>query len=189
MYYENKVQRITRRNILSLFDLNKQFCYEFEKYVAKKNGKVKGNYNAWSFIAYGKISNPKNWNLLYKKSTFTSSGNLLLSSKYQSLFVMAEWETERKGTHNSEFEIRKKTKTDFLKIPLSKSLSKLEFSNKYVINFKGNKPKILSDIIEILSPLFISEEIYKIEHKNEKLRIELRSEKHHFEILDKLIKI
>lgn len=171
------------------FDLNKQFCLEFEKYIAKKNGKVKGNYNAWSFIVYGKISNPQNWNLMYKKSTFSSSGNLFLSSKYQSLFVMVEWEIERKETYNSKFEIRKKTRTDFLRIPLSKTLSTLEFSKKYVINLKGNTPKILTEIIEILKSLFISEEIYKIEHMNQKLRIELRSDKHHFDIFDKLIQL
>ena len=135
-------------------DLNKQFCFEFEKYVAKKNGKAKGTYNAWSYIANGKISNPKNWNLMYKKSTFTSSGNLLLSSKYQTLLVMAEWETEQKGTHDSEFVIRKKTSADFFKIPFSKSLSKLKFFKKYVIKVEGNKPKIFSEIIKILGDLF-----------------------------------
>ena len=36
---------------------------------------------------------------------------------------------------------------------------------------------------------FDSGEIYKIEHKDEKLRIELRSDKHHFEVLDKLIEL
>ncbi|WP_299212608.1 hypothetical protein [uncultured Aquimarina sp.] len=171
------------------FTINKEFCSDFESYIASKNGKVKGTYNAWSYLIFGKISNPKNWSLMYKKSTFTSTGNLLLSSKYESLLVMAQWETMRKGTHNFEFEIRKKNRTDFLKIPLSKSLSNFDFSNKYVIHSKGNIPKLLSELIEILKNLFISEEIYKIVHKNDKLRIELRSENHHFDILDKLIEL
>jgi hypothetical protein len=170
------------------FVTNKEFCYEFENYIASKNGKVKGNYNAWSFLVFGKISNPKAWNLMCKKASYTS-GNIFLSSEYQSLLVMAEWETERKGNHDYEFLIRKKTRTDFLKIPLSKSLSNLDFSSEYVIKAKGNMPKLLSELIEILKGLFISEEIYKVVHSNEKLRIELRTDKHHFEVLDKLIEL
>lgn len=171
------------------FSMNKKFCSEFESYIANKNGKVKGNYNAWSYLIFGKFSKLKNWDLIYKKSTFTSSGNLLLSSKFQSLFVMAKWIKELNGTHNSEFEIRKKTLADFIRIPLSKSLSKLEFSNKYVIIRKGNETQFLSQLIETLKSLFISGEIYKIDHSNKKLEIELRTEKHHFEVLDKLIEL
>ena len=89
---------------------NEKFCEEFESFIASKNGKVKGEYNAWSYLIFGKISNPKNWNLMYKKSTFTSSGNLLLSSKSHCLFVKSEWTTKRIGTHNSEFRIRKKNR-------------------------------------------------------------------------------
>lgn len=170
------------------FITNKEFCYQFENYIASKNGKVKGKYNAWSFLVFGKISKPKNWNLMYKKASFTS-GNIFLSSEYQSLLVLAEWETERKGTHNSEFLIRKKTRFDFFRIPLSKSLSTLDVSNKYVIKAKGSKPKLLTELIGILKNLFVSEEIYKVVHANEKLRIELRTDKHHFEVLDKLIEL
>ena len=171
------------------FTLNEEFCSEFESYIASKNGKVKGNYNAWSYLIFGKITNPKNWNLMYKKATFASTGNLLLSSKHESLLVMAEWETQRKGTHNTEFKIRKKTFFDFLKIPLSNSLSRLEVSSKYVLHSKSNPPKLLSELNVILRGLFISGEIYSIEHANEKLRIELRSENHHFDILDQLIEL
>ncbi|WP_296382562.1 hypothetical protein [Winogradskyella sp.] len=171
------------------FTLNEEFCSEFESYIASKNGKVKGKYNAWSFLIFGKTPHPKPWDVMYKKSTFTTNGNLLMSSKYQSLLALAEWETERKGTHDSEFEIRKKTTADILKIPLSKSVSKLEVSGKYVMCSKGKKPKFFLQLIDILTPLFISEEIYRIEYLNNKLRIELRSEHHHFNILDQLIEL
>ena len=72
------------------FKINEEFCSDFESYVKNKNGKVKGNYNAWSYLIFGKISNPTNWNLTYKKSTFTSTGDIFLSSKYQSLLVLSE---------------------------------------------------------------------------------------------------
>ena len=166
---------------------NEEFCSDFEKYIAKKNGKVKGSYNAWSYQIFGKINSPKNWNLMYKKSTFTSSGNLLLSSKYQSLLVATEWETERKGTHNYDFIIRKKTRTDSLKKIVNKSLYELDLSDKYILESKNGKPQLIYILSKILKSLFLSGEIYKIEHRNDKLKIEMRTEKHHFEIFDKLI--
>jgi hypothetical protein len=168
------------------YKVNEEFCSDFETYIASKNGKVKGNYNAWSYLIFGKISNPKNWNLMYKKATFTSTGNLLLSSKRQSLLALAEWETQRKGTHNSEFLIRKRTRTDFLKKIINNSLLEFELSNKYIIETKGNKPQLISKLTDILKSLFLSGEIYKIDHRNDKLKIEMRTEKHHFEIFDKI---
>ena len=169
------------------FKINEEFCSDFESYVENKNGKVKGNYNAWSYLIFGKISNPTNWNLTYKKSTFTSTGDILLSSKYQSLLVLAEWETERKGTHNSEFRIRRKTRTDFLRKLVNKSLTELDISKKYILEIKNENSKLISKLTEILKSLFQSDEIYKIELKNGKLKIEMRTEKHHFSIFDKLI--
>jgi len=166
---------------------NENFCSDFESFIANKNGKVKGNYNAWSYLIFGKISHPKNWVLMYKKSTFTSTGNLLLSSKKQSLLVLSEWETQRKGTHNSEFIIRKKTWTDVLKKLFNKSLYELDISKKYILETNNEKPKLIFKLTELLKSLFQSGEIYKIEHKNDKLKIEMRTEKHHFEIFNKLI--
>lgn len=168
------------------YKINEDFCADFENYIAKKNGKVKGNYNAWSYQIFGKIDSPKNWNLMYKKATFTS-GNLLLSAKYQNLLVVAEWVAERKGTHNSEFQIRKKTRTDFLKKIVNKSLSDLDLSDKYILETKNSKTQLISKLTEILKSLFQSGEVYKIDHRNDKLKIELRTENHHFEIFDKLI--
>jgi hypothetical protein len=167
------------------YKANEEFCSEFESYIARKNGKVKGNYNAWSYLIFGKISVPKNWDLMYKKSTFTS-GNLLLSSEYQSLLVLAKWETERKGIHNTEFNIRRKTRVDLIKLLLNKSLSKLDLSDKYVIEIKDNKPQLISKLTELLKNLFISGEIYEIDYRNDKLKIELRTKKHHFDLFDKL---
>ena len=168
------------------YKFNEEFCSIFERYIATKNGKVKGNYNASSYLIFGKISNPTNWNLKYKKSTL-SSGNLLLSSKHQNLLVIAEWETERKGTHNSEFTIRKKTKTDFFKKMVNNSISELDFSDQYILKVKDNKSRLISKLIDLLKELFLSGEIYKIDHRNDKLKIEMRTEKHHFEVFDKLI--
>lgn len=170
------------------FKSNEKFCSEFETFIAKKNGEVKGQFNAWSYLIYGKISSPKNWTLMYKKSTF-SSGNLLLSSKRQNLLVLAEWTTNGVGSHNSEFVIRKKKQSDIIKIKFSNSLSEHKLSKKYVVESQKEDASLILGLTEILSDLFISNEIYRVEQKNNKLTIELRSEKHHFDIFEKLLQM
>jgi hypothetical protein len=167
---------------------NEIFCSEFEYFIIEKNGKAKGYYNAWSYSIFGKILKHKNWTLKYKKATF-SSGNLWLSSKHQNLLVLAEWETKRAGTYNSEFLIRKKTKTDFIKKIFNKSLSKFNIYDKYIIESENNKSQLISQLNKILEPLFKSEEIYIIDHRNNRLKIELRTEKHYFDIFNELTEL
>ena len=168
------------------FVRNKEFCNEFENFVLEKNGKVKGNYNAWSFSIIGKINNPNIWTLNYKKSTFTS-GNLFLSTKTQNLLTLAVWKT--KNIFDSKFKVRRKTNLDFFKLQTSKSISKLEFTDNYVIENKIKKGDFLNKLFEILKPLFLTNEIYEIENTKDDFRIELRTEKHHFEIFERIAEL
>lgn len=69
---------------------NKRICDEFESYILSKSGQTKGKYNAWSYIVTGKLPVNKQWYITIKKSTFTS-GNLFLSSEYQSLQIESKW--------------------------------------------------------------------------------------------------
>lgn len=167
------------------YEVNKMFCSEFESYIALKNGKVKGEYNAWSYLIFGKITAPSNWTLMYKKSTL-SSGNLFFSSEYQNLLVLAQWKTLIKDTNNSEFIIRKKARGDFLKKIVDKSLTEFELTDKYILEVKGEKPKLITHLTDVLENLFLSGEIYRIEYRNDELKIEMRTKKHHFDIFDKL---
>ena len=63
---------------------NESTCKEWEKFILSKDGKIHGVYNAWSLKIKAKILSKRTWNFYVEKSTF-SSGNLLLSSKTQSL--------------------------------------------------------------------------------------------------------
>jgi hypothetical protein len=169
------------------YQMNEKFCSEFEKYIASKNGMVKGTFNAFSYLIFGQISDPKDWDLMYKKATF-SGGNLWLSSKRQNLLLAVEWSTKRIGTHNSTFLIRRKTRSDFFKMMFNNKLSKFELADNYVIESDlSNKQQILN-LTNSLSELFKTGEIYKIEQKDGKLSIQLRSEKHHFDLFEKLLK-
>lgn len=168
------------------YRMNEKFCFEFEKYIASKNGMVKGTYNAFSYLIFGQISDPKDWDLMYKKATF-SGGNLWLSSKRQNLLVASEWSTKRIGTHNSKFLIRRKSRFDFLKMLFNNQLSKFEFADDYMIESDLSNKQLIKNLASSLSDLFKTKEIYQIEQADGKLSIQLRSEKHHFEVFEKLL--
>ena len=165
------------------YKINEDFCREFENYIASKNGKVKGKYNAWSYFIQGKIPNPKQWYLKYKKATYSSTGNLLLSSKSQSLLTSAEWSTAWAGSQNSEFSIRRKDDVDLLEKIFKKELKNYK---SYLISGEEKNVILIENLELALRPLFDSKEIYSIILKNGKLTISLRTEKHHFDFFEKL---
>lgn len=164
------------------YDTNKKFCLTFEEFIQKNKGICEGKYNAWSYFVVGKINTQKKWVLKYKKSTFTS-GNLLLSSKTQNLFVSSVWKTH--GLENEKFIIRKKKLKDSLFKIFNSTFKELNNFNKYTLISKNNS-KSISDLITILRPLLISGEVYHISNNNKELVIELRSDKHYFDIFKKL---
>ncbi|MBC8753615.1 hypothetical protein H2O64_02955 [Kordia sp. YSTF-M3] len=163
---------------------NEQFCHDFERFIASKQGKVKGVYNAWSYSIYGKIETGKAWDLKYKKATY-SGGSIWFSSKYQNLLTLAEWKCHDFGTNDTSFVVRKKKFLDLL----NPSFSKVDTHENYVIKAKKGKPRVLPQLVSILKPLFESKEIYKITCKNNTLIIELRNEGHHFDIFNQLIQL
>ncbi|WP_298425337.1 hypothetical protein [uncultured Kordia sp.] len=163
---------------------NKKFCQVFERFIAGKEGKVRGRYNAWSYLIEGKIETLKSWNLFYKKSTF-SGGNLLLSSKYQNLLTIAEWTCHAVNAKNAMFFIRKRKFIDIMK----PSYLKLKQHPAYVMKTNGEYLPYFSKVLNTLEMLFETNEIYTITLKNNKLTIELRTEKHHFNIFNELIQL
>ncbi|WP_298519179.1 hypothetical protein [uncultured Kordia sp.] len=52
---------------------HKNFCQEFEHFMATKNGFIKGTFNAWSYAIYGKIEAPKTWDLQYKRTVYSGT--------------------------------------------------------------------------------------------------------------------
>ncbi|MAB49009.1 MAG: hypothetical protein CMC05_10295 [Flavobacteriaceae bacterium] len=164
------------------YEVNKKFCLTFEEFIQKNKGVCEGKYNAWSYLIVGKINTPKEWVLKYKKSTLTS-GNLLLSSKTQNLFVSSVWKTH--GLENEKFIIRKKKPKDSLFKIFNSKFKALENLKKYILISK-NKSKSISDLTTILRPLLISGEVYHISNNNKELVIELRTDKHYFDIFKKL---
>lgn len=61
---------------------NESICKSWEDWTLRENGKIQGNYNAWSYSLVILIN--EKLKIQVKKATY-SNGNLLLSSKYQNL--------------------------------------------------------------------------------------------------------
>lgn len=169
------------------YKANEEFVLGLEKYVSKRGGKVTGRYNAWSYHVKGKIDLPRPWILQYKKSTITSQGNIFLSSEYQSLLVLSKWNTVVKTGPGTEFVIRRKRKRDLLFRLFNRHLHKSGISGKYLIRSSGGNP-LISCLTELLKLQFESGEVYRIEHRKNRLHIEMRTKEHHFRTFEEVVK-
>ena len=167
------------------YQANEKFCHDFERFIASKQGKVKGVYNSWSFLVEGKITASKSWDLFYKKSTYTGTGNLLFSSEHETLLTLAEWTCTDFGTTNTSFFVRRRKFLDIF----NPFFSALNNHKKYVIRSKKEDSKVFLKLLNFFAPLFESKEIYKITCKNNTLIVELRSTEHHFDIFNQLIQL
>lgn len=168
------------------YEVNRKFCEDFERYVASKNGKVKGSYNAWTYSISGKIEAEKPWTIKYKKATFSGTPvSLWRSAKSQSLFTSVTWICESINTSDSRIFIRKKRTAD----RFSPRFKQFKHYKRYVIKSNTKETELLCQVFDILRSLFVSEEIYRLQIKNNRVIIELRCEDHYFQILDKLLKL
>lgn len=138
-------------------------------------------------MIFGEIAHTKLWTLVYKKATFTSTGNLFLSSEYESLLVAAEWKTKYVSREANNFKIRKQIATDGIKLLFNTKLKRVENYPKYIVEYGNELPNLYTKILSSLQCLFSSEELYEVSMQNEELSIELRSDKHHFEVFEKVI--
>ncbi len=165
--------------------MNKTFCRDFEHYIFTKKGLVKGVYNAYSYIVYGKIETNRHWDVTYKKAVYTGTGNLLFKRKSETLLTLGKWICDDFKTPHKRIFIRKKRPFDRLRV----SYSNMKQHPKYVMKLEGKSSALLNEMLHIFQPLFDSKELYRVQLKQNKLTIELRSEEQHFDILDKLLEM
>lgn len=156
---------------------NKMICEEFEQFILRNNGTVKGKFNAWSYVVYGKIPHQNKWEFKIKKSTYTSNGNLLLSSKKQSLQATSIWFAKIFETDCSNFLIEK-----------SKWYKQSKKINSYYsIQSKTPNHPLIKSMLKIIAPIFEAKNIWRISYKNNELKIETRSEKLELNIIEQLL--
>jgi hypothetical protein len=169
------------------FIANKEICQSFDQFIVANKGETHGNYNAFSYNVLGKVKHPNKWEFNIKKSSFTS-GNLLLSSKYQCLHVASIWTAKNLKSDCPKFKIRPKKLLDFVKIGMFKNWNRLSTYNQYVIKSELPNHKLIINLFKLLGELLDFEKVWEIQYQNSELRIELRSESTHTSIIEKLLK-
>lgn len=145
------------------YQKNKELCEKWEKYVLEKDGKIKGEYNAWSINLTAKISGKRNWTIHVTKATF-SSGNLLLSSKKQNLREVLTFKTILKNTGCKDFCI-------------SQSIFKRQSRNH---SFYNEVETLVKDGIK-------NNSLFEARFKNSELYIVIHHKNDWFEMTDKLL--
>lgn len=164
------------------YQKNEDFCYDFERFIASKNGLVKGSFNAWTYTVFGKIEEPRPWNLMYKRAMF-SSNDIFLSSEYQNLLLQAKWTTQI--SENINFSISHRKALSLWRMIFNTSC--FHPYRKYRIEAKNTNTTLIQLLTKVLKPLFISNELYAITLKNNELTIEIRTETHHFDLFEQLV--
>jgi hypothetical protein len=72
---------------------------------------------------------------------------------------------------------------------VNNSISKFEQYDNYVIESNGIKNQLNSKLTKTLENLFKSGEVYTIDYRNDELKIKLNTDKHHFDIFNKLTEL
>ena len=144
------------------FVRNKEFCEKFEQFMLGLNGDVNGLYNAYSYNVLAEINRNIKWLFRIKKSTFTTSGNLFVSSKEEGLFLASQWSSNDLGSGCPKFVIRRKRRLDFLRIFLFNDLWKLKDHNNYVIKCEEPANFFISKLNKILSDLYLNKNVFTI---------------------------
>ena len=170
------------------FKKNKESCEKFLKFIESLGGEVNGRYNAFSYHLLGKVKRKNQWNLRFKKSSY-SSGSLLLSSKYQSLSFVSEWFADDIMLNCPKFKIRKKNKFDFIKKYIFSNLWKLKEHENYIIECVESDNFYIFNLNEILSSLYEGGKVYEITYEKKKMTISLRTEGIHEKEILKIIEM
>lgn len=159
---------------------NEKNCQEWEKFAKDNNGDIQGSYNSWSYKLFVKIDNPKPWRIIVSRATFTS-GNLLLSSKYQSLQDKIEIKTKVDSV--GTFIIKKPSFKDFFS---GKTMSRLGVNQSYTV-LGSTKSKLFDQISDVLSKQFRKKNVFRVELKKKILMITLNDSNKEFELIQTLI--
>ena len=142
---------------------NEKLCKKWEAYILEKGGKIKGLYNSWSFNLHSKVKSKNTWLIDIKKATYTS-GNLLLSSKYQSLAETLTFTADFKETDCENFYI-------------GKSLFKK----------KSRNHPFFEEVKDLIRIEQFKDSIYEVKFKDKRLTIVLHHQNDWFEMADRIL--
>jgi hypothetical protein len=159
---------------------NKKRCDEFEKYILNSGGTLNGKFNSWSYKVTAQLS--ETLSIIYKKSTYTS-GNLLLSSKYQSLHEQVEI-TLTSDKELDFFRIRKRKTFDKIRSIFFKDFNFYKSSKNYIIISKEDNPDF-QRLKYLLTPVIKANQLFEVIANKTTLYIDLRTPKVPYKFIDR----
>ncbi len=163
---------------------NEQICFELADYIAQKEGKLKGVYGAWSYHVISKIESPVEAVIEIKKASY-SSGNLLLSTEYQSLYVSSTWKIRFNSNTIPIFTIYKVSFWNSIGAIFSTNVRRLQGGEKLFVRSKDHDR--LKRFLNSFSTIMDSNELYRMSFDRRKLELELRSKNLHLDFFDQLM--
>ena len=167
---------------------NEQACLNFDAYIVSKKGETRGVYNSFSYLAIGKIPHPCEWEIKIKKSQPTS-GNIWLSSNYQSLLECVVWKAKLYETSHSNFKIRRRKMRDIFLLWFHPNCKKLKINSGFIVFGKINNNQVFDQVTSLCADLIRKKLLFKMTYKSNQLEIDLRSSEMHYDIFEELIKL
>ncbi len=171
------------------FVRNKEFCENYEQFIVSLDGKVNGLYNAYSYNVLAEICRNTKWFFRIKKSTFTTTGNLFISSENEGLFLASQWSSNDLGSGCPKFIISRKRRLDFIRVFLFKDYWILKENNNYIIKCDEPTNFFISKLNKILSDLLVNKIVFTITYESPEIFIDLRTDQIHQKEIMELLKI
>lgn len=162
------------------FQENEKICRNWEDFAKQNNGTISGTYNSWSYKLFIKIDQPNVYRIIVSKATY-SSGNLLLSTKYQSL--QEHITIQLKTTASGAFKIKRASWRELFSGKISRSL---EINPYYSIIGKRNS-SLIEKISTLLKDHFKAKRVMELHLKDGILTIKLNNSNHDFERIQALV--
>lgn len=142
---------------------NRDLCTSWEKYILERGGKITGSYSPSAYIIKAKVKIHKTWVIDVKKASYTS-GNLLLSSKYQNLQELLTFQTLIKNSGCYDFYIK----------------------NGEIRQGQSKHP-LFQSILDLLIDGFKNNSLYEVRFEKEVLSIVFHHQNDWFEMVDKIL--
>ena len=161
---------------------NEKLCNSWEEYILKDGGQINGKFNAWSFGIKSKVKSNFTWLIDIKKATY-SSGNLLLSSKYQNLQEILIFRTVVFDSDCYSFHIRKSKFIDLFNL----NSSPINGIREYTFIGKSRNHSFSSGIVELLREGFENGSLYEAKFKKSELTIVFHHRNDWFEMADRIL--
>ncbi len=154
---------------------NKSVCEDFEAYISQLGGETTGSYNAWSYNVKGRIDAPLRWIFQLKKSSYYG-GQLLVSTKKQSLQLWTIWKCKNLETDFSDFIVRKKRFGDSLRVLSSPSVNDFQNRKKYVIVSSLRNHPLANQLSSILKFCLNDQSLLEMTYIDNELIIQIDTE-------------